>query len=474
MSGLSKEICPKCQAAYLTLPKMATGHYQENNRGRFYQKASSIFHNSCARHDFTPESSCDYFYFNDTVQRQFEGSDSSPESSSLLHFSSSPASRSSPVTPQASGTRQPPHHNGPDRVVLNSFTVSGQPLSSPTTSVPSGSSPSVISVVPTKAYARPVDPSYATKVGTGTFEINSASNQAAAYKKARAHTIEAHWWAKDHEPAEVFSVHAPHFPLFHPQHCSPMINFVGEANTRNYAYWSDTRWMRTDGPVPVKIGTPLYLKSCDVTVCVDGPVVATTKRKLSLSFETPETPSSQRIRKETSPKFKASNRLVMLEPLVLPVAHPPPLVQGANVIDLTLSDAEDDVFGNSENTRRPLNLKVEASDFTLQSASTNASATASATASSSKKPWPFLYANDMDDGFRLMRAQGSGNMTGKFEDAFPGTKKFTSSTFYDNLNKWKALSREERREAVALGKSKRREGEWLYVLSKAKQRSTKK
>ncbi|KAJ7673502.1 hypothetical protein B0H17DRAFT_1208319 [Mycena rosella] len=57
-----------------------------------------------------------------------------------------------------------------------------------------------------------------------------------------------------------------------------------------------------------------------------------------------------------------------------------------------------------------------------------------------KLPWPLRYTCDMDQGFRAMKNQSSGTIAVKFKAAFDTD--FTSTTFYDNLNKWKALSSE--------------------------------
>ncbi|KAJ7629839.1 hypothetical protein B0H17DRAFT_1150455 [Mycena rosella] len=130
-------------------------------------------------------------------------------------------------------------HNEPSRYVVNSFTVH---TSSSTSTAPSTATSSTLSVLsaslpatlstPTslslaKPYARPGDPSYAVKLQAGSFKFElSGENQAAAYKKARAQTVEAFWWAKDHDPAEAFSVVALHFPLFHPKDSPLIIQFV--------------------------------------------------------------------------------------------------------------------------------------------------------------------------------------------------------------------------------------------------------
>jgi hypothetical protein len=156
-----------------------------------------------------------------------------------------------------------------------------------------------------------IDPLYALKLTKGDFEVDTTGNP---YKNAKARTVEVHWFFKvcaivsflfifvltghqDGEEAELFSVIASHFPLFHPRDSPPIVAFVGEVNTHSYVYWNGSKWMRTDAPVTVKARTPLFLRSHNVTVCLNGPSVSPAKRKLSFSLETPESPSPQRIRR---------------------------------------------------------------------------------------------------------------------------------------------------------------------------------
>jgi hypothetical protein len=156
-----------------------------------------------------------------------------------------------------------------------------------------------------------IDPSYTLKLTKGDFEVDTTGN---LYKNAKARTVEVHWFFKvcaivsflsifvltvhqDGEEAELFSVVTSHFPLFHPHDSPPIIAFVGEVNTHSYVYWNRLKWMCTDAPVTVKAHTLLFLRSHNVTVCLNGPSVSPVKCKLSCSLETPESPSPQQIRR---------------------------------------------------------------------------------------------------------------------------------------------------------------------------------
>ncbi|KAJ7782950.1 hypothetical protein B0H16DRAFT_1447188 [Mycena metata] len=99
-------------------------------------------------------------------------------------------------------------------------------LNPPHTSL-SSSPNSVTLVLPSHAYAQPVDPSYATKITTGNFPVHTHSNQITVYKKATTHTLEVQWWIKDDVAAEVFLVAAPNFPFFHPRDALIIVDFLG-------------------------------------------------------------------------------------------------------------------------------------------------------------------------------------------------------------------------------------------------------
>ncbi|KAJ7640111.1 hypothetical protein B0H17DRAFT_1149114 [Mycena rosella] len=178
----------------------------------------------------------------------------------------------------------------------------------------------------------------------------------------------------------------------------------------NFAFWSGTKWMRTDSAVTVQAGCPLYLRSSDVTVCLEGPVPLV-KRKLSIPSGPSDHPSAQ----------TQSLHTVIIEPFVLQV-----------------SDNQD----------------AGSSDIIIDATTPSPSPT--------KVLWPLQYACDMEHGFRAMK-NASGIMPVKFKAAFPGAT-FTSTTYYDNFNKWQALSVEVRISAISVGRVP--EGEWIYILKK--------
>ncbi|KAJ7705043.1 hypothetical protein B0H17DRAFT_1126647 [Mycena rosella] len=175
-------------------------------------------------------------------------------------------------------------------------------------------------------------------------------------------------------------------------------------NARNFSFWDGQWWKRTDAAVTVCIGIPVYLRSCDVTVCLDGPT-APMKHKRSLVFGSPPSTPIQRFQ--------------VIEPLVFDMPETQKRKK-LDVIDLT-SDNENDVFqttgsSRSSNTKA---IKFEAAELIV-------------CISSHSSP------------------QSSGTITVKFKAAFDTD--FTSTMFYDNLNKWKALSSEMRHQIVALGR----------------------
>ncbi|KAJ7721965.1 hypothetical protein DFH07DRAFT_783990 [Mycena maculata] len=293
MAGtLSEDLCPRCHQANLTRPRCCTGTFNTENEGRYYQ--------ACAHNDFTKDALCSYFYWNDTVQLQFEGrapntesrapqssSQSSPFTATPTFTSPNPRGRrqstlpctsnqcrriGSGHTPQArhsacvqqfckscclaTSTDCPaPQHNRTTRLVVNSVTVATGPSSS------TNPSPSHLPLVPAKAYACMIDPSYANKLVDRDFEVNNVVNLAATYKKVQGQMVEVSWWFKNGEAAENFYVIAIHFPYFHPKDSAPIVKFVGEANTLIYSYWTGSKWMRTDAAIPVKAGLPVFILS---------------------------------------------------------------------------------------------------------------------------------------------------------------------------------------------------------------------
>ncbi|KAJ7041940.1 hypothetical protein C8F04DRAFT_1390809 [Mycena alexandri] len=449
---VTNEVCPRCKEAFLTVPMCSTGYFTPDNEGRYYQK--------CMRNDFTPNAGCRYFYFNDTVQRAFEGNTlpDAQDWSSLLAFPSS--ALSSPTSNVLAGSparrrrslQESPQHNLPQSVPLNSFTLGP---STPGPSTPRASVPSVspggpvTSVPPSRAYARPVDPSYAAKVAAGDFAVHTPSNQIAAYKKATAHTLEVQWWVKDNVAAEVFLVAAPNFPFFHPKDAPSIVDFLGgEAATQNYAYWSpDKRWMRTNLPITVKANTPLFLKSPNVAICLDGPTSTTPKRKLSVTAVDAAPPNTKGAFPNVSFLPNSIGSTSPIEPLVFASQTATSAqrssnvaVHGDNVIDLTQEDA---------------GVVCTVKEEILDVFSTNHK-----TSSVSKKAWPFKYFCDMHEGFIAMFSSNATTVPLKFKDGF--NKPFVSATYYENVGKWRSLTGEAQKDAVSKGRSP--EGEWLYVF----------
>ncbi|KAJ7779534.1 hypothetical protein B0H14DRAFT_325233 [Mycena olivaceomarginata] len=484
---LSSDICPVCLEKgrgriRLTTPEKCSGFHTAENDGRFYQR--------CALNNFTPQRECNYFYFNDTMQRLYgdteESADGSQPSQDVfggLPFPSPLQSLPPPIATTAlfvSPTSRPrasrlpclgpdcrqrgnnhapqsrhsacvqqfckgccratpmncpaPRHNMPSQTVLNSVTVVHTPIAS-TPAVPSSSSstpttPTPVPIHPANPYGRMIDPSYALKLTKGDFEVDTTGNP---YKNAKARTVEVHWFFKDGEEAELFSVIASHFPLFHPRDSPPIVAFVGEVNTHSYVYWNGSKWMRTDAPVTVKARTPLFLRSHNVTVCLNGPSVSPAKRKLSFSLETPESPSPQRIRRTETP-----------------VAGPTQYrIQDNDIIDLTLGGEEDVFLGpktiNSEDGTRP-----------------GLSTRRTSPVSSSPKKWPAgRYACDVQQGFAAMVTY-PGTVAQKFQHAFKVD--FKSATYYENFGNWSAIGEDAQIDAVSKGRTP--EGEWHYVLEK--------
>ncbi|KAJ7225290.1 hypothetical protein GGX14DRAFT_556091 [Mycena pura] len=388
----SDTICPKCRLAYLTLPKRCTGFHTVANVDRYYQY--------CSRHNFTANSPCKYFDFNDTIQKLYESGafgvedptledDSQFESwlnSSLSAMSSNPPSASSSPSSSPSKRQRIPCANtickyqgntsciqrlcksccekssrmcsaGPHRqrtvAPQNSFTVARLPSSAideldpsfpPTASSnsqPSSSQTMSVAHVLPVAYARPTDPSYAAKVASGDFEMHTPSHLLAAYKKAETHSVEVHWWAKDGSAAEVFMLQAPHFPYFHPKDCSAIATFVGgEAKLQNYSYWAETKWIQTDLAVTIKPRTPVYLRSSNVTVCLDGPTSSPSKRKLSITVIN-DSPTPRRARLQHGNTKRPRPHIT---PLVFPANSSP----ASGVIDLTRASDDNEAIIQTE------------------------------------------------------------------------------------------------------------------------------
>ncbi|KAJ7780345.1 hypothetical protein B0H14DRAFT_2961425 [Mycena olivaceomarginata] len=452
---LSSDICPVCLEKgrgriHLTTPEKCSGfHTAENDEGRLYSNNEESADGSQPSQDvfgglpfpsplqslpppiamtalFVSPTSCPRAsqlpcLGPDCRQR---GNNHAPQS----RHSACGAARATPMNCPA------PRHNMPSQAVLNSVTVVHTPIAS-TPAVPSSSSstpttPTSVPIHPANPYGRTINPSYALKLTKGDFEVDTTGNP---YKNAKARTVEVHWFFKDGEEAELFSVIASHFPLFHPRDSPPIVAFVGEVNTHSYVYWNGSKWMRTDAPVTVKARTPLFLRSHNVTVCLNGPSVSPAKRKLSFSLETPESPSPQRIRRTETP-----------------VAGPTQYrIQDNDIIDLTLGGEEDVFLGpktiNSEDGTRP-----------------GLSTRRTSPVSSSPKKWPASrYACDIQQGFAAM-VTSPGTVAQKFQHAFKVD--FKSATYYENFGNWSAIGEDAQIDAVSKGRTP--EGEWHYVLEK--------
>ncbi|KAJ6563800.1 hypothetical protein B0H19DRAFT_1067416 [Mycena capillaripes] len=210
-------------------------------------------------------------------------------------------------------------------------------------------------------------------------------------------------------PAESFIVQAAGFPLFHPKDCPAVVDFLGgEVKVQTYAYWSGTVWIRTDLPVTIKANTPLYLRSTNVTVCLNGPTTSapttSTKRKHSLTVAD-SSPSPQRPR----------------------IIH-----------DLTSDNEEDQSVVIT--VASPIKIETQAVDVFCQKSSGS---------SPSKKSWPLKYFCDMHTGFTRISDSSARTTALKFEEAFE--QPFVKATYYENFGKWKSLSADAQMQAVAHG-----------------------
>ncbi|KAJ7126633.1 hypothetical protein C8R43DRAFT_958109 [Mycena crocata] len=220
-------------------------------------------------------------------------------------------------------------------------------------------------------------------------------------------------------PAEILNVFAPHFPQFWPKHSDAIKDLVGLEKTLIYYYWVDSYWVHTDGPVTVRQNTTLYLRSKDVTDCLDGPRDLGNLRQLYL------------------------------------------VVQLSNLWYCELSDSDED--DNTVSMPKSRIIKVEDSAESMSANSSSSSSTQNKTNS-----FPTQYFCDMDRGFRAMSSI-AGNMGARFKQAF-NAQTFNSLTYYDNLHLWEMFSADERNLAISKGTTA--EGEWLYNvrLVKAPQR----
>ncbi|KAJ7785285.1 hypothetical protein DFH07DRAFT_763880 [Mycena maculata] len=399
MAGtLSEDLCPRCHQANLTRPRCCTGTFNTENEGRYYQ--------ACAHNDFTKDALCSYFYWNDTVQLQFEGR--APNTESCAPQSSS---RSSPFT--ATPTFTSPSPRGRRQSTL------------PSTGPSSSTNPSP-SHLPEKAYARMIDPSYANKLVDRDFEVNNVVNLAATYKKVQGQMVE------NGEVAENFYVIAIHFPYFHPKDSAPIVKFVGEANTLIYSYWTGSKWMRTDATIPVKAGLPVFILSG----WSHGRGIQTPSFLLLREPENPysknatfEVPSFLRLPRFYS--FNCSN----LEDLQLVPDRQPGLGSSPN----------DDLIYIPPQTDKAKKPSDVCQLHGLVIPSTNDFYSDEPTASQSQKSWPaHQYAVDMDAGFRAI-GQSKGPVSARFQAAFKVP--FKSATYYDNLAYWNGENANSQRES---------------------------
>ncbi|KAJ6495426.1 hypothetical protein C8R45DRAFT_927332 [Mycena sanguinolenta] len=294
-----------------------------------------------------------------------------------------------------------------------------------------------------RAYARPIDPAYAAKLASGDFAIHNPAHQSTVYKRAQTKPLEVHWWHQDREAAEVFIVQAPGFPHFHPKDCLAITDFLGgEVKAQMFAYWSGQHWIRTDLPVTVKYNTPLYLRSSNVTHCVDGPT-ATAKCKLSAStHDSSESPPLHRTRTQSY-----IPDLDRLEPLVFSGSSSSTSAT-PTVIDLT---------DETDETDQQISIPHQVMDVFSTGSSGGSTRTST---SPSKISWPLKYFCDTHAGFVNMATSPAQNVSTKFRDTFK--LPFVHTTYYNNIAKWRSLSADQQNQAIAHGRAP--EGEWAHIF----------
>ncbi|KAJ7675966.1 hypothetical protein DFH06DRAFT_1318106 [Mycena polygramma] len=466
MVTYTEELCPKCHVGRLTAPKKCVGFYTAEHKGRFYQY--------CSRHDFTKFSPCRYFDFTDSVQKQYEAGAfepvdhedrafeawlTSPETQAWLATDAVPPHPSQSAPSFMAPPRLfphlrfllppspllPPHPLNVSRGCLapsaasvtaqcprapqNSYTLG--PAAASSSSLPTTPSSSVpANRVDPKAVM--IDPCWGAKLAAGDYSIANPLIQTAAYKKSHAHRQEVWWWSENGQGAEVFDISVPHFPFFHPKDSTALVKFVGsQADVLDYAYWSGTRWTRTDIAVTVTGKTPLYLRSLNVSNCIDGPVAPVTpaKRKLSVVAGWSNSPSPQPSSQDHRPTG------------ISPLVFPKPVQAFDDIIDIS-SDEDDSPVPRKVIKSEPLDTVFSGS--------------------SSKSKWPLPYFCDMHKGFTAMAASIAGG--GVVPDTFTAVFKmlFVRATYYENVAKWERLTREER--VAAADKGRTPAGKWRYVV----------
>ncbi|KAJ7658298.1 hypothetical protein DFH06DRAFT_1131292 [Mycena polygramma] len=254
----------------------------------------------CSRHDFTKFSPCRYFDFTDSVQKQYEAGAFEPvnhEDRAFEAWLTSPETQAwlatDAVPPHPS--QSAPSFMAPPRLFPPSPLLPPHPLNvSRGCLAPSAAS--VTAMVRHNASPRAPQNSYTL----GPAAASSSSLPTTPSSSVPANRVdpkaEVWWWSENGQGAEVFDISVPHFPFFHPKDSTALVKFVGsQADVLDYAYWSGTRWTRTDIAVTVTGKTPLYLRSLNVSNCIDGPVAPVTpaKRKLSVVAGRSNSPSPQ-------------------------------------------------------------------------------------------------------------------------------------------------------------------------------------
>ncbi|KAJ7258940.1 hypothetical protein C8J57DRAFT_1233931 [Mycena rebaudengoi] len=460
---LSNDICPKCQSTNLTLPARCSGGRNPENEGRYYQY--------CPRNNFQADALCNGYIWCDAMQRMYQSPPQSPSQSTVPALSYSSAALNTP-TPgsrknresctnptgcrqnrngaciqtfckgccSASSTYCPaPRHNEPRYNVINSVTIS--PSASLVAPSPGSSSatPSPIPFILERAYARPIDPSYVAKMQSGALEINTSDRfQRESYRKAHANSVEARWWNQNDQPAEAFRCAVPLFPWFHPKDTAAIVAFAGLDRCQNYAYWTGTYWMRTDGAMQIKANSILFLRAHDVTFCLDGPVPKTSPQKRRLSSAADGNPSPTQIRHLTP---------------IAPETETDTSSSSQDIIYLS-----DDEGTDQENGDPFLQDGQPAKSESLKNMSAYKSI-----------PWPLKYTCDMDRGFRAM-ALTKGDRQAAWKEAF-GLTKFPRATYYTHWRAWGELSSADLQPAVMAAYTVA--GEWAPLIrANAKSKST--
>ncbi|KAJ7510387.1 hypothetical protein B0H11DRAFT_2216188 [Mycena galericulata] len=280
------------------------------------------------------------------------------------------------------------------------------------------------SLIPARSYAKPISPTYATKLLNGDFSVNITDRaQADSYRQMATRTLKAYWFTKDDCPPETFIVPLPNFPYFHPKDDVAITTVVGEQNCRTYSVLDGVDWVTTSTAQTVKPGSTICFRSLGVTVCTGGPLnradppLTPVKRKLSTSNGTDDG-SPTKITRLSTPSQIRPSEIISIE-------------------------SDDD---------------SQTDDPVVSSPSKP-----SQTIAKKSRPWPLKYTCDMDKGFQEM-AVATGKREIVFERTFVGCK-WVHSTFYENLAVWKAAKKAGALEdAVKQGSTKA--GAWHRIYKK--------